>query len=144
MNNWSSFVQDKWVLIVVAIVILFLVMKVVKTFIKWVIVLVIIGFILYYGSHYTDKLSLGNIKAAIGNTVLDKAKQELASMIAGDVKNAKYSQNADGSFTVKTSQLSLSGQPDSAKLNVKFMGQTFPIQTDSQLQKFIDQAKLNK
>ena len=144
MGNWSAFLQDKWILIVVAIVILYLVMKLVKTFVKWVIVLVVVGLILFYGSNYTDKISMGNLKTTIGNAALGEAKQELTKAIAGDAKDAKYSQNTDGTFTVATPRLKLNGKTDSTDIKVVFMGQTFPISIDSQLQKFIDQAKLNK
>jgi hypothetical protein len=49
MDHWIQFVQDKWVIVLVALVLLFIVMRIVKTVVKWVLILAILGGTLYYG-----------------------------------------------------------------------------------------------
>ena len=40
MDQWISFAQDRWYLIVGAIIVLFIVIGIVKTVVKWILVLV--------------------------------------------------------------------------------------------------------
>jgi hypothetical protein len=142
MDQWSSFLQDKWLLIIIAIVVLFLVLKLVKTFVKWVIVLAVIGCIVYYGSHYAG--SLGDLKTTVGNAVATEAKQQLTKAITGEAKDAKYVKNADGTYTVFTKNISLVGKPGDDLVKVTFMGQSYSVSINSTLQKFIDDAKQNQ
>jgi hypothetical protein len=142
MDQWLLFLQDKWLLIIIAVVILFLVLKLVKTFVKWVIVLAVIGFIVYYGSNYAG--GLGELKTTLGNAVATEAKQQLTKAITGEAKDAKYVKNADGTYTVSTKNISLVGKPGDNQVKVTFMGQSYTVSINSTLQKFIDDAKQNQ
>src|SRR4051812_15512939 len=108
MDSWTAFVQDKWILIVIAIIVLFLVMKVVKTFVKWIVVLAIIAFILYYGSTYAGGLS--GLKSTLGNAVASEAKQQITKAIVGEGKDADYVKHSDGSYTIHTKNIKLDGK----------------------------------
>jgi hypothetical protein len=142
MDQWSSFIQDKWLLIIIAIVVMFLVLKLVKTFVKWVIVLAVVGIIVYYGSNYA--VGLGELKTTLGNAVASEAKQQLTKAIAGEAKDAKYVKNADGTYTVSTKNITLVGKPGEDQVKVTFMGQSYSVSINSTLQKFIDDAKQNQ
>jgi hypothetical protein len=142
MDQWIVFLQDKWMLVIVAIVVLFLVMKLVKTFVKWVIVIAVIAFGLYYGSNYAGKL--GDLKTTLGNAVVGEAKQQLTNAIVGEGKNAAYKKNADGSFTVSTKNIKLEGKPGSDQAKVTFLGQSYNVSINKTIQKFIDEAKQNQ
>jgi hypothetical protein len=142
MDQWVVFLQDKWMLVIGAIVVLFLVMKLVKTFVKWVIVLAVIAFGLYYGSNYAGKL--GDLKTTVGNVVVGEAKQQLTNAIVGEGKNAEYKKNADGSFTVSTKNIKLEGKPGSDEAKVTFLGQSYQVSINKTIQKFIDEAQQNQ
>jgi len=143
VDKWITFLQDKWLFVVIAIVVIYIALKLVKSFVKWVIVLVIVGIVIYYGSHYTANLHIGDLKTALGKAALTEVEQQFTLAIAGDAKDAVYHLNADGSYSVSTKRLKLTGQVNSSKIKVVFMGQTFTVAMDSKLQKFIDQAKQN-
>jgi hypothetical protein len=142
MDKWIVFLQDKWLIVIIAIVVLFLVMKVVKTFVKWIIVLAVVGFVLYYGSNYAGKL--GDLKTTVGNVVAGEAKQQLTNAIVGEGKAAQYKKNADGSFTISTKNIKLEGKPGSDEAKVTFLGQSYTVSINKTIQKFIDQAKQNQ
>jgi hypothetical protein len=143
MDQWSVFIQDKWVLIIVAIVVLFLVLKIVKTFVKWIVVLAIIAAVLYYGSTYAGDLSgnLNGLKTTLGNAVADEAKQQITSAIVGEGKDADYVKHPDGSFTIHTKNIKLDGKPGSNEAEVSFMGKSYKVSINKTIQKFIDEAK---
>lgn len=142
MDQWSAFVQDKWMLIIVAIVVLFLVMKLVKTFVKWILVLAVIAAVLYYGSTYVGELS--GLKTTLGNAVATEAKQQITSAIVGEGKDADYVKHSDGSYTIHTKNIKLDGKPGSDDAEVSFLGQTYKVSINKTIQKFIDEAKQNQ
>ncbi len=142
MDQWSTFIQDKWILILVAIVVLFLVLKLVKTFVKWIVVLAIIAIVIYYGSTYAGGLS--GLKTTLGNVVADEAKQQITSAIVGEGKNADYIKHADGSYTVHTNNIKLDGKPGVDEAEVTFMGKSYKVSINKAIQKFIDEAKQNQ
>jgi hypothetical protein len=142
MDQWTTFIQDKWLLIIVAIVVLFLVMKLVKTFVKWVVVLAIIAALIYYGSTYAGGLS--GLKTTLGTAVADGVTKEIASAIVGEGKNADYVKHSDGTYTVHTKNIQLSGKPGSNDAEVSFMGQSYKVPINKTIQKFIDEAKQNQ
>jgi hypothetical protein len=142
MDQWIAFLQDKWMIVIIAIVVLFLVMKLVKTFLKWVIVLAVIAGVLYYGSNYAGKL--GELKTALGNAAAGEIKQQMTNVIIGEGKDADYKKNADGSFTVSTKNIKLEGKPGSDEAEVIFLGQSYKVSINKTIQKFIDEAKQNQ
>jgi hypothetical protein len=142
MDKWVVFLQDKWLLVIIAIVVLFLVMKLVKTFVKWILVLAVVAFVLYYGSNYVG--DLGDLKTTVGNAVAGEAKQQLTNAIVGEGKDAKYTKNADGSYTINTKNIKLDGKPGADEVKVTFLGQSYTVSINKTIQKFIDQAKQNQ
>ncbi|WP_040952911.1 hypothetical protein [Gorillibacterium massiliense] len=56
MDQWTTFLQDRWYVAVIAVIVLFLIVKLVKTAVKWILVVVIAAAVLYYGYQYKDEL----------------------------------------------------------------------------------------
>lgn len=143
MDQWSAFVQDKWLLIIVAIVVLFLVMKLVKTFVKWILILAVIAAVLYYGSTYAGNLS--SLKTTLGNVVANEAKQQITNAIVGEGKDADYVKHADGSFTIHTKNIKLDVKAGSKEAEITILDHpVYKVAIDKTIQKFIDEAKKNQ
>jgi len=115
-DAWLTFLQDNWIVIAVAIVAILLVMKLVKTVLKWVLVAAIVIGIATYGG-----FSIDDIKEA-GAKVTDEAKDQAIKAMAGEANEATYTANDDGSYTIKTKNLELNGVPNSGEVSVKFRG----------------------
>lgn len=141
MDFITSFLSERWYVIAAALLIMFLVVKVVKTVVKWVVVLAVLAGLFFYGASYKDQiLELGT---TVGAKVATEVKDQAVKSIADEMKDAKYKQNADGSFTVTTKSVKLEGKPGSSDVQVTFMNQTFTMKLDNVLRGFIDQAKKN-
>lgn len=137
MDFLVSFLQERWFIIVAAIVVLFLVIKIVKTVVKWVIVLAVIAGLFYYGANYKDQL------LEMGTAVTAEVKNQAIQAISGEMKDAQYKQNPDGTFTVTTKSLKLEGNPGSNEVKVTFLNQTFTMKMDDVINTLIEQAKKN-
>ncbi|MFD1956221.1 hypothetical protein ACFSL6_19060 [Paenibacillus thailandensis] len=137
-NTWTMFFKEHWLILLVALVVLLLIVRIVKTVVKWAIVAVIvIGVVLYSG------YSMEDLKA-IGTKVTDSVRQEAISAMAGEMGSATYTENGDGTFTVSTDTVELTGKPDSGEVTVSFRGT--PLGTwkiSDTIQELIDQAKRN-
>jgi hypothetical protein len=132
-----SFLQERWFIIVAAIVVLFLVVRIVKTVVKWVIVLAVIAGLYFYGASYKDQL------LDIGTAVSAEAKNQAVKAFSNEMKDAQYKQNPDGTFTVTTKSLKLDGNPGSNEVKVTFMNQTFTMKMDDAVNALVEQAKKN-
>jgi hypothetical protein len=133
----TAFLQERWYIILVAIVILFVVVRIVKTVIKWVIVVAILAGLYFYGASYKDQL------INLGATVTTEAKNQAIKVVSSEMKDAQYKQNADGTYTVMTKSLRVDGKPGASEVNVTFMNQTFTMKLDDMLKALIEQAKNN-
>ncbi|MFX3632087.1 MAG: hypothetical protein ACE3L7_08395 [Candidatus Pristimantibacillus sp.] len=135
-NTWSEFFKEHWLVLVIALVVLLLIVRIVKTVLKWALVAVIvIGIVLYSG------YSMDDLKG-IGTKVADSLKQEAISTMVGEANKATYTNNADGTFTVKTDNLELTGVPKAGEVKVTFRGTSLGTwKIDDTIQTLIDQAK---
>jgi hypothetical protein len=52
MDQIIGFLQERWYIVILAVIALFIVMKIIRTAIKWVIVLAVIAAILIYGFNF--------------------------------------------------------------------------------------------
>lgn len=143
MDQLSTFVQDRWLVIVVAIVVLFLVIKIVKTVVKWVLVLAIVAALFYYGASYTDDLKeLGANAMATVKDAAASAKEDALKALAG--KDTKYTLNADGTYTVTSGQVKLEGKANASEVGLYVAGKKIAdIKLDDAVKALIEQAKKN-
>lgn len=139
---WTEFLQENWLVIVVALVILFLVLNFVKTLVKWALVLVIAAFIIIY-SGITLK-DIGDAVTTVKDQAVSISQSEAMNMMKNEAKEAKFTKNADGSFTIKTPNLEVNGTPGSDKVKVMFRGVSLgEWSVNSTLESFIQEAKQN-
>lgn len=141
MDFISTFLAERWFVIVGALVILFIVITVVKTVVKWVIVLALLAGLFFYGASYKDQLL--ELGSTVGVKVAEEAKAQAMNVIMEEAKDAKYTQNQDGSYTVTTKSVKLDGRPGESSVQVTFMNQTFTLKLDDLTKGLIEQAKKN-
>jgi hypothetical protein len=141
-ETWRTFFEDNWLILALALVALFVIIGIVRTVVKWALVaIVVIGVIAYSG--YT----LDDVKSkvtSISGKVAESVKQEAISAMAGEASEATYTKNSDGSFTVKTDNLELTGKPNADEVEVKFRGTKIGRwKIDDTIRTLIDTAKSN-
>lgn len=141
MDQWISFAQDRWYLIVAAIILLFIIIGIVKTVVKWILILVIVGGLVLYGANYKDKLQ--DIGASVISQVGDEVKDKAVSSLTSEAKDAKFKANPDGSFEITTKSLKVEGKSGSDDVKITFMGKSFNMNANAAVKALIEQAKKN-
>jgi len=137
-EQWLSFAQDKWWLIIAAVVALMVVIGVVKTMLKWALVAAIVAAVVFYGANYKDELS------AMSDSVLAGAKEQALQAFVEQAFNARYEAKDDGSFVVTTEQLKVEGAEGSDEVTVYWQGvEIGTFQVDATVEAFLNQAKQN-
>ncbi len=137
MEQWISFIHDRWFVIIVALIVLVVVVNVIKTVAKWILVLAILAGVIVYGMNYEGEWK------DIGATLVNDAKEQAIEALAGEAKEAEYKQNEDGTYTVTTKNLRLDGKIGSNEAKLTFKGQTITIKLDETLNAFIEKIKNN-
>ncbi len=136
LEAWKQFAIDHWVLIAVAIVALVIVVNVVKTLMKWVLVAAIVIGVAVYGGYSVNDLK--EVGSKVSSAILDDA----ISAMAGEAKDAKYTLNEDGTYTVETKNITLSGVANSGEVKVTYRGVTFPtVPLEGAVREFVVQAR---
>ncbi|WP_281889400.1 hypothetical protein [Paenibacillus sp. YYML68] len=141
MDTLMSFAADRWYVIAGVLVALWIVVKVVKTVVKWVIVLALLAGLLYYGASYKDQLI--ELGTTVGAEAAAEVKTRMAAQLQNEIKEAKYEKRPDGSYVVMTKNVKLEGKPGDPDVKVMFMNQTFTVKMDDVLQALIAQAQKN-
>jgi hypothetical protein len=139
---WITFLKENWLVIVVALVVLLMVINFVKTVIKWVLVLIIAAFIIIYSG-----ISLKDISGAL-TSVTDQAvnlsKDQVVNMLKNEAKEAKWTQNSDGTYTITTKNLEVVGTPGKDKVKISSHGVSLgEWSMNDTITAFIQEAKRN-
>lgn len=142
-DAWGQFLQDNWIIVAAAVLVIVVVMKVVKTVMKWVLVAAIVIGIAVYGGYSVDDLKeVGSKVSDLGGKVTDELKDQAIKTMAGEASEAKYVDNADGSYTITTPNLELDGVPNTGKVSVKLRGVSLGTwDMEGQVREFVVQAR---
>lgn len=153
MDTWMTYLQDNWYVIAISLVVIFIVVKAVKAVVKWlIIILIVLGLIFYSGYTLDDIKQFGSSVVTdgvselkeIGSKVGDSVKQQAIDSMLKEGQFATYKANGDGTFTVSTESLAISGVVGSTELEVSVKGApAFKVQTNETIEKFIKQAQNN-
>lgn len=135
LEQWSAFLQDRWVVIAVAAVVVLVLIKMIKTAMKWALILVVAAGLLFYGANYKEAVQ------DISGTVLSYAKEEAFEAMKKEAEQAKYSQDGKGGFTVTSPNFTVRGSIDGEEVEVTFRGQTFKVDRNAIIEEFINQAR---
>jgi hypothetical protein len=135
LASFKSIASAQWWVIIVAIVLIFLISKIAKSFIKWALIALIVVFFLNYGTNYMQFVD--DAKAKIWTIAEDYAYKQLTE----NSGKAVYTMNADGTFTVATDGVTLHGKPTDDKIDVTYKGITFKVDRTDFLSRYVQDAK---
>lgn len=117
---WTDFLQQNWLVIIIALVVLFVVLNLVKTMVKWILAIVIVSGLLIYSGISLDKI--GEVVTTVKDETVDTLKSEAMNMMLKETKEAKYTKNDDGTYTVMTPSVTLKGEKGMETVEVTFKG----------------------
>lgn len=135
MDQWIEFLKDKWLLVIIAIVVIYLVAKLLKTVVKWGIILLIIAGLLYYGANYTEAIK------DLSGKALSYAKDEVYDAMKYETDKATFTDNRDGTYTVQSPNFTVTGVNNGDKVTITFRGQSFEVKRNEIINAFIQQSK---
>ncbi|MNB75445.1 hypothetical protein D3C75_220890 [compost metagenome] len=139
---WSQFIRENWLVIVIALVILFAVINLVKTVLKWAIAIVIIAGLFIYSGVTMDQI--GDAVNKVADSTVSTLKSEAQEVMLSEAKEAKYTSNGDGTFTITTPNLEVKGTAGEDKVEVTFRGVSLGKWSITDTTKtFIDEARKN-
>ncbi|MCU6709259.1 hypothetical protein M6D81_11135 [Paenibacillus sp. J5C_2022] len=152
-DTWTTFLKENWLILLIALIALFLVIRIVKTIIKWAIVaIIVIGIVLYSGYTLEDVKEIGSkvmdtsideLKE-LGSKVSESVKQEAVNAMMGEAQDATYTLEEDGTYTVETKKIKLKGETGAGQVYVSVHGAPYiKLQLDEAIQGFIEQSKSN-
>ncbi|MNC13507.1 hypothetical protein D3C76_17820 [compost metagenome] len=140
---WSQFIRENWLVIVVALVLLFAVINLVKTVLKWAIVIVIVVGLFIYSGVTLDQI--GNAVNKVADGTVSTLKSEAQEVMLKEAKEAKYTSGADGTFTITTPNIEVKGAAGEDKVEVTFRGVSLGKWSVTDTTKtFIDEARKNQ
>ncbi|NMM51874.1 ATPase [Paenibacillus aquistagni] len=120
MNMLFEFIQQNWLIFLIALIILLVVVNVVKTMVKWALVIVIVAAVaVYSGISWND---INQVVTTVKDETVQKLKDQAMQAMVDEAKTATYERNADGSFVIKSDNLELKGTEGSSKVEVAFNG----------------------
>ena len=57
MEQYIDFIQDRWLLIIVALIGIVIIGKIIKSVLKWLIIIAIVAALIIYGSNYIPSIA---------------------------------------------------------------------------------------
>ncbi|NBI28898.1 hypothetical protein [Chengkuizengella marina] len=136
IESWITFAQEKWYIILAAIIVLFIVIKLVKTLVKWFIVLAIVGVLIYYGSNYSETLKTAS------DQFLDMIpKEELIDLAINEIREYIVDEAMDGDFLIENENVTIEGDTNSDFLTITYGGETYTIEMNDEIRKLLEKNK---
>jgi energy-coupling factor transporter transmembrane protein EcfT len=132
--SFKSIATGQWWVIIVAVVLIYLISKIAKSFIKWALIALIVLFFLNYGVNYMKFID--DAKAKVWTIAEDYAYKNLTE----NANSAKYVANPDGTFTIVTNGATLHGKPTDDKIDVTYKGITFKVDRTAFLSRYVQEA----
>lgn len=117
---WKEFVQQNWLVIVIALILLFVVVNVLKTVIKWAIVLIIVAALCIYSGVSFDQIK--SVVNDVSSSTLETVKSEAQELMLNEAKQATYVLHDDGTFTITSPNVEVTGEQGKDKVKVSLRG----------------------
>ncbi|MFD2670697.1 hypothetical protein [Marinicrinis sediminis] len=138
-NEWIQFLKDEWLIVLVAVIAVVLIIRIVKTMLKWALVLIIAAAVVYYGADYTEDIkAMGN---KVGDKIVTYAQDEIYTVMEEEAKQAQFEKHDDGTFTVTSPNVKVEGKANGDEVKVTFKGQSFTLHRSDFVNQFIEQSK---
>jgi hypothetical protein len=142
LDSVLQFVEQQWLYVIIALVAVILVIKIFKNVIRWLIILAIGAALVYFAMNYEDGKLLDTGKDLVQKAT-EYTKEQAVDGLMNEVKDARYTLNADGTYEVRTANFALKGAVASPDAVIVYKDKEFPVTVSGPLQQFIEQAKAN-
>ncbi len=138
VDQLLTFIQDKWLTILIVLIAIIVIFKIMKSIVKWLLILALVAGIVIYGSSY-----IGEIKE-IGTKIVDYSKEEAIKAFIGDSSDSSYETTDDGGYVITKGSFSLQGVKGSKDVVLIYKGQSINIKLDDALDKIVEAAQAER
>jgi len=132
VGEWTAFLEDRWYVALAALVVALIVVRLVRTVVRWVIIVAIAAGLLWYGGQYVDKLK------ETGSQAIAAARDEAIRQLAGS--HASYKDNGDGTFTVTAGDVRIDGTKGAREVKITYRGVSFTVPVEGAVKTAIERA----
>lgn len=143
MDFLLPFLTERWYVVVIALlVVLWVVRKIVKAALKWVLVLAVVAVVVFYGANYRDRLvKLGR---NVGTSVAAEVKDEAMKALRNEFEDARYEGGAGGKFVVSSRSVKLEGKTGAREATLTFRGRSVQIRMDDALRTLVEEIRARR
>lgn len=143
LEIWFEFIKQNWLVFLIALIVLLAIVSFVKTMIKWALVVVIVAAVAVYSGITWDDVN--HAVTTVKDETVQKLKDQALVSMMEEAKKATFKSNEDGTFTVKSPNLELTGTPNSDKVKLSFNGVSLgEWSMNETIRQFVKEAKQNK
>jgi hypothetical protein len=124
-----DFVKDYWVLVVVGLVVVFLIRVIFKSLFKIAALALVVGLVLVYVFHYSPEQVL-HIGGQATGVATDAFNTTVKPILEQELKTAKYDFKPDGTYSIQTDHLRITGKKGDPNATVTYAGHDFTVNID--------------
>ena len=124
-----------WIMLIVVVLAIYYATKVAKKVLKWVLILAILLVFYNYGTDYHSLVT--DTKSKAWGFVEDRAYKSMTE----NLDTATYQKNPDGSFTVRTEGISLTGTTASEIVKVTYKDISFDVNQKAFINRYIQDVQ---
>lgn len=136
MEQAIVFVKENFLLLLVVLVALVLIVSLIKSFLRWLLVLVVIAGVFIYGHQYIPD----SAKALAHQAVSGGSEQALAKFMT--LSTVTYQKGKhDGDYVLTGGDMTLSGNVGNKHATLKVKGVSLDVPVDEVLYRFIQRVK---
>lgn|SRR5690625_3923091 len=136
METLISFLQERWLVVLLAVIALIIIIKVVQTVFKWLVVALIVIGLIFYGAHYSEQLQ------DMSDKIKDYTLSEINELIERETESANYEEKANGTYVIQSKNMTLEGTNGSDQVKVIIKGKGITLTKNEMIETYIEQAKL--
>ena len=140
MDQLIAFAQEQWIVVVIAVILILIIMKVIKSVIKWLIILGLAAAVIIYGTQYTPDEIKDNIME-VGSKIVEFTKENAVKALLSDSSPVTYESAEGGRFVITAGSFTLEGLEGSSEATLSYLGQSITVELNDELKQYIENAK---
>ena len=140
MSFIYTFLIDNWLMVLIAFIVISAVVSLVKTIIRWVVTLVVVGAVILYALNYTPE-EIQNIGTDVAKGSAEVVKDTAINiLISGSTDEVEYVVDAEGKYTISRGSVSLQGDLNTGKAVIITDKGSLNVNVDGVLQDFVGEV----
>jgi len=139
LHSLYGFTEDNLIWVLGALAVIIIVLKVVKTVVRWLITFTIIS-VLYGVGMYFDK-PIDGLGSLIVDKTIEETKEEWVQRLISYGNSVDYTETEDGDFTISSGKITLKGNLNETDGTISLYEQDIDVEINEELRLYIEGIK---